>query len=167
MAASRSTHGSEPMDADKEGPLADMIRQLVFTQPYGVLCTHGEEQAYGSLVAFAFSDDLRTAVFSTPKATRKYRLLSENDRVALVVDDRPNHPGDMMSVEAITVTGRAVETDAGPDFDRYSRLLVERHPQLKSFVAADSCALFHVEITRFLHVTRFQEVRQWVPSDPA
>ncbi|MHC4127050.1 MAG: pyridoxamine 5'-phosphate oxidase family protein [Planctomycetota bacterium] len=149
------------------GPLVERIRRLVTTQPYAVLCTQGEDQAYGSLVAFAFSEDLRTAVFATPIATRKYRLLSEHDRVALVVDDRPECPNDMMRVEAITATGRAGEIKAGPLFDRCSGLLVARHPHLRSFVAADSCALFQITITRFFHVSRFQEVTQWVPGNPS
>ena len=52
-------------------PVRDRIRQLVTEEPYGVLCTHGEGLAYGSLVAFAFTEDLRYAVFATPLATRK------------------------------------------------------------------------------------------------
>jgi hypothetical protein len=31
-------------------------------------------------------------------------------------------------------------------------------------VKADTCALFRVDIVRFLHVVRFQEVSQWVPT---
>jgi hypothetical protein len=115
------------------------------------------------MVAFAFSDDLSTAVFATPVATRKYRLLSECDHVALVVDNRPDHPDDMMRVEALTATGRATEVERGPEFDEYSRLLVNRHPRFESFVNAPSCALFRIDIFRFFHVTRFQEVGQWVP----
>ena len=48
--------------------------------------------------------------------------------------------------------------------DVYLELLA-RHPQLRAFVAADSSALFQIEIIRFFHVVRFQEVQQWVPAD--
>lgn len=152
-------------DSGPAEPLAARIRRLVSSQPYGVLCTHGEGLAYGSLVAFAFTDDLRTAVFSTPVATRKYRLLSEHQQVALVVDDRPRHQNEMMQVEAVTVTGRAEEIPPGSLFEQHSRLLIQRHPQLKSFVAARSSALFQLKAVRFFHVSRFQEVNQWVPDD--
>jgi hypothetical protein len=165
--ALRRTPNDPDSGSTDTGPLVARIKRLVTTQPYAVLCTHGDDQAYGSLVAFAFSEDLRTAVFSTPIATRKYRLLSEHDRVALVVDDRPEWPNDMMRVEAITATGRAREITESPLLDRCSRLLVARHPHLRSFVAADSSALFQIEITRFLHVSRFQEVNQWVPDNPS
>jgi hypothetical protein len=156
--------GSDSRDAV---PLVERIRRLVTTQPYGVLCTQGENQPYGSLVAFAFSEDLRAAVFATPIATRKYRLLSEHKRVALVVDDRPDSPHDMMRVEAITATGRATEIKETPLLDECSGMLVARHPYLHGFVAADSSALFRIEISRFFHVSRFQEVNQWVPGNPS
>jgi nitroimidazol reductase NimA-like FMN-containing flavoprotein (pyridoxamine 5'-phosphate oxidase superfamily) len=139
------------------------IRHLVEEQPYGVLCLQSHTQPYGVLVAFAFSEDLRQAVFATPVATRKYRILSECGHVALVVDSRPDHPGDFMSVEAVTVTGRATLLERKPDIERWSRLLVTRHHYLESFVAAPSCALFRIDVVRFLHVARFQEVSQWRP----
>jgi hypothetical protein len=160
-------HRTVGSDSSDTKPLADRIRQLVTNQPYAVLCTHGDGLAYGSLVAFAFAADLRTAVFATPVATRKYRLLTEQQQVALVVDDRPRHQNDMMKVEAVTATGRAEEIPAGPLFESHSRLLCERHPQLKPFVAAESSALFQIRIARFFHVSRFQEVNQWVPGDPS
>ena len=147
-------------------PLVERIRGLVTTQPYGVLATHGDGHAYGSLVAFAFSENLRRAYFATPTATRKYRLLTEHDRIALVVDNRPDHADQMMEVEAVTVTGRAREIPQGPEREAGTEGLVARHPQLRSFLAADSCAVFEIEVFRYLHVCRFQEVRQWVPEQP-
>jgi hypothetical protein len=151
------------VSSDPGSQLAESIRRLVSEQLYGVLCTQGQGQPYGSLIAFAFSDDLSRAVFATPIATRKYHLLSECDRVSLVVDNRPHYPRDMMKVEALTATGRAMEVPRGPSFQELERLLIGRHPRLKSFVKASSCALFRIDISRFFHVGRFQEVGQWTP----
>jgi nitroimidazol reductase NimA-like FMN-containing flavoprotein (pyridoxamine 5'-phosphate oxidase superfamily) len=147
-----------------EPAVIESIHRLVEGEPFAVLCTQGGGQPYGSVVAFAFSQDLRSFVFATPVATRKYRLLSECDRVALVVDNRGRFPDDLMKVGAITVTGRAQQLEPGPEYERWSGLLTERHPYLKSFVDAPSTALFRVDVRRFLHVTRFQEVRQWIPA---
>ena len=143
---------------------AECIRALVEGEPFAVLCTQGEGQPYGSVVAFAFDHDLRSFVFATPKATRKFRLLSQCDRVALVVDNRGKYPADLMKVGAVTITGRAQQLDPGPKFDQSARLLTARHPYLKSFIESPSTALFRVSVVRFLHVTRFQEVRQWIPA---
>ena len=152
-----------PVSSDPGSQLSKRIQRLVSEQLYGVLCTQGQGQPYGSLIAFAFSDDLSRAVFATPIATRKYNLLSECDHVSLVVDNRPLHPNEMMKVEALTATGRAMEVPRGHNFEELERLLIDRHPQLGSFVKASSCALFRIDIVRFFHVGRFQEVGQWTP----
>jgi nitroimidazol reductase NimA-like FMN-containing flavoprotein (pyridoxamine 5'-phosphate oxidase superfamily) len=154
-----------PFLAPTEEPLVlDSIRALVHNEPFAVLCTQADGQPYGSLVAFAFSADLNSFVFATPVATRKYRLLSECDHVALLVDNRSSFRDDMMKVSAVTVTGRASQVAPGTDFEQWADLLTARHPYLKSFVQAPSTALFRVDVVRCLHVTRFQEVRQWIPA---
>lgn len=154
-----------PLAKESSDPtVAECIHGLVAEEPFAVLCTQGEGQPYGSVVAFAFDQDLRSFVFATPMATRKFRLLSQCDRVALVVDNRGKFPGDLMKVGAVTITGRARQLEPGPKFDEWARLLTARHPYLKSFVESPSTALFRVDTVRFLHVTRFQEVRQWIPA---
>jgi nitroimidazol reductase NimA-like FMN-containing flavoprotein (pyridoxamine 5'-phosphate oxidase superfamily) len=145
----------------------ERIRALAQGQPYGVLCVQGEGQPYGALVAFAFTPDLRHLVFATPRATRKFRLLSRSDRVALVVDNRPDKRGAFMEIEAVTLTGRARLVEGGEAWERWAALLLGRHPYLEAFVRAPTSALFRVETVRMLHVGRFQEVSQWVPEDPS
>jgi len=152
-----ANHGSD------EG-LDSVIRRLVVSQPYAVLCTQGQGQPYGSLVAFAMTPDLTSAVFATPRATRKFRLLSECDHVALLIDNRSEFPGQLMEVEAVTATGRATVVEQGEELERWAGLLTERHPYLSRFARAASCSLFRIQIVRYFHVTRFQEVRQWVPK---
>jgi hypothetical protein len=83
--------------------------------------------------------------------------------VALVIDSRSRSSADMMQIEAITATGRARQVSPGAQFEQEANLLVGRHPQLELFVRSPTTALFRVEIFRYFHVTRFQEVRQWTP----
>jgi len=84
--------------------------------------------------------------------------------VALVIDSRSGASAELMQVEAVTATGRAHVVPPGPDFERWAGLLIGRHPHLAAFVRAESSALVRVEVARYFHVCRFQEVRQWVPS---
>jgi uncharacterized protein YhbP (UPF0306 family) len=160
----RSEFDQPLANGSSDPAVAECIRALVSEEPFAVLCTQGEGQPYGSVVAFAFDRDLQTFVFATPMATRKYRLLSECDRVALVVDNRGRFPDDLMRVGAVTVTGRAQRLEPGPGSAPWSGMLTERHPYMRTFVESPSTALFRVDVVRFLHVTRFQEVRQWVPA---
>lgn len=146
-----------------EESLSFRIKKLVNTQPYAVLCTQGEQHPYGSLVAFAMKEDLGKAVFSTPVTTRKFQLLSQCDRVALLIDNRCQHPDNMMEVEAVTATGQAKRIDGGKDFEYWSRILAARHSYLDGFVQSPTVALFCIDIVRYFHVVRFQEVRQWIP----
>jgi heme iron utilization protein len=85
--------GEAAPDLGSGEDLDRIIRRLVDGQLYGVLCTQGQGQPYGSLVAYAMTPDLDSAVFATQKATRKYRLLSGCAHVALVVDNRSALPG--------------------------------------------------------------------------
>jgi uncharacterized protein YhbP (UPF0306 family) len=158
--------GEPGPDPGSSEDLERLIGRLIDGQLYAVLCTQGQGQPYGSLLAYAMTPDLKAAVFATQKATRKYRLLAECDRVALVIDNRSVLPGQLMDVEAVTATGRALEVPAGAEFDRWSRLLTDRHTYLHAFVHSASCGLFRMDVVRYFHVTRFQEVRQWVPTLP-
>lgn len=112
--------------------LRDRIRHLVSQQLFCILCTQGESQPYGSLIAFAFTDDLKHFFFTTPIATRKYKLLSECRQVALVIDSRCQHQDDMTQVDAVTITGKAMQIQAGADYQLGISLLKNRHPFLAS-----------------------------------
>jgi nitroimidazol reductase NimA-like FMN-containing flavoprotein (pyridoxamine 5'-phosphate oxidase superfamily) len=150
---------------DGENPLTleSRIRYLVEDQLYGVLCTQSDGQPYGSMVAFAFTEDLRHVVFGTPKATKKYEILTACRNVALVVNNMNRHPNDLMNVEALTAIGRASEIMPTGPATRWASMLLQRHPYLEAFFSSSSTALFKVEIARFFCVRSFQEVTEWAP----
>jgi len=143
--------------------LADQIFRLVNQQSFCILCTQGGSQPYGSLIAYAFSYDLKQPFFTTPVATRKYKLLSQCPQVALVIDSRCQHQDDLTQVDAVTITGKATEIGSGSDYERGIAMLKNRHPYLAGFLDSASTALFRIDVVRYFHVTRFQEVSQWIP----
>lgn len=142
---------------------AEQIRSLLSQQSFGVLCTQGQSQPYGSLIAYAFTDDLQQFFFTTPVTTRKYKLLSECPHVALVIDSRCQHRDDLTQVDAVTITGTASQIHSGANFNRGIALLKNRHPYLVNFLESASTALFRIDGVRYFHVTRFQEASQWIP----
>lgn len=143
--------------------LQGVIRSLIAEQPYAVLCTQGGGQPYGSLVAFAATHDLSAMVFATPVTTRKFRLLTECDKVALLIDNRSLRKSDITELAAVTATGRALLVERRPDTEPWMKLLSDRHAYMEAFLRAQTTALFRVEIVRYLHVVRFQEVSEWIP----
>jgi hypothetical protein len=150
-------------DSDSSLSVESRIRRLAKDQLYGVLCTQSDGQPYGSMVAFAFTEDLRHVVFGTPKASKKYEILTACRNVALVVNNMNRHPDDLMNVEAFTSTGIAHEITQLEVESGWAGLLATRHLNLKAFFSSSSTALFRVEITRFFFVRSFQEVTEWAP----
>ena len=141
----------------------ELIWRLVHEQPIGVLCTQGQGRSYGSVVAVAVQEDLRTFIFATSRQTTKYRLLSECRQVSLVIDSRASHPNDFLRIDAVTATGAAEEIPRDERFEFLSGLLIERHPYQRAMVKAPSAALFRIHVARYLYVARLQEGIEWLP----
>jgi hypothetical protein len=114
-------------------------------------------------VALAYDPGLSALAFSTPVATRKFRLLDESAHVALVIDSRSLHPQDMMQVEAVTVTGVADLLKDPEARRKWAQRIGERHAYLRTFLKSPSTAVFRIDVFRYFYVARFQEVTQWVP----
>lgn len=135
----------------------DDLLQLYRSQPLAILATHNRGQPYGSLVAFAATDDLACLLFSTTRSTRKYANLSADPRVAMVIDNRSNQPSDLRFARAVTATGRAEEAPKDASKDLLT-LYVNKHPHLEEFVSSPSTALVKIRIEVCYLVTRFQNV---------
>ena len=150
---------------DKEKPVRESIRELCESQSFAVLATQGKGQPYTSLIGFATSDDMKYVVFATPKQTRKYSLLEEDNRVSLMVDNRAQQPDSINFISALTITGKVRILDDAEEIEKWSGLLTEKHPYLSSFVRSSSTAVILVEVYRYYYVRRFQEVFEWIPNE--
>ncbi len=139
--------------------LKQMIADLFSAQKLAVLSSFGNEQPYASLVAFAATDDLKYIIFATTRATRKYANLSSESKVALLIDNRTNKERDFSHAVAATALGRAREVKA-PEKESFLEIYLEKHPHLKEFVSAPSCALLTVKAEKYYVVNRFQNVQE-------
>jgi nitroimidazol reductase NimA-like FMN-containing flavoprotein (pyridoxamine 5'-phosphate oxidase superfamily) len=142
----------------------DEIKHLVNSQSFAVLSTQGEGQPYASLISFAASNDLKYMIFATQTQTRKYGLLLKSDKIALMVDNRANSPPSINKISAVTVTGRSRILEDPTESEKWSKLLLEKHPYLKSFVKTPSTSLVLIKVYRYFYVRRFQEVSEWNPN---
>jgi nitroimidazol reductase NimA-like FMN-containing flavoprotein (pyridoxamine 5'-phosphate oxidase superfamily) len=137
--------------------LSRVLQDLLATQNFGVLCTQGSGQPYGSVVCFATSEDLSRIWFSTTRSTRKFTHIQGDDRVAFVVDNASNRPSDLFEAVAATGTGHAREL-RGAEREAASERYLAKHPHLREFADSPNCALVEVRVEVFHVVTRFQEV---------
>ena len=140
---------------DKE--VIERLRRLMHDQPLGVLAASGRADTHACLVAFAVTKDLREVVFATSRSTRKFDLLQENPRAALLVDDRSNEVRDFRDASAVTAHGLAAEVEAGR-LNELRKLYIGKHPYLEDFVRAPSCALMTIAVETYDLVGNFQEV---------
>ena len=149
------------MQKPAEAAVRDKVSRLLGSQSLGVLSTQGEQGPYSSLVAFTNSADLRHIYFATSRTTRKFANLARVPRIAMLIDSRANQSLDFHSAQAVTVIG-----DAAPlgrqAADRLRADYIDRHPYLKDFVNASSCALVEIQAARYILVERFQNVVEYV-----
>jgi nitroimidazol reductase NimA-like FMN-containing flavoprotein (pyridoxamine 5'-phosphate oxidase superfamily) len=142
--------------------LEKVLRDLFQKQKLAVLGTQSSSGPWGSLVAFAHTDDLRTVVFVTGRSTRKYSNLMADPHVALVMDNRSNELEDFEEAVAVTAVGLASEpTEA--DREPLLTMYLSKHPHLRDFAKSPSSALFRVDVEKFCIVYRFQNVVEMVP----
>jgi nitroimidazol reductase NimA-like FMN-containing flavoprotein (pyridoxamine 5'-phosphate oxidase superfamily) len=123
------------------------------------VATHAGGQPHQSLVAIAATDDLRHLVFCTTRASRKYRNLSCNDRVAVLVDNRSGAETDFSRAVAVTGYGRARGV-ADTERAELRRLFLRRHLYLEDFTHSPSTELIKVRMARYSIVRRFQNVTE-------
>lgn len=139
-----------------------MLQELFAAQRSAVLATTENGQSYLSLMAFATTSDLQYLLVATYRATRKYRNIEADPRVAMLVDNRSNQPSDIEQSMAVTALGRAKEVGV-TEKNRFLRIYLAKHPHLEKFVSSPECALIKVKVERYFMVSNFQEIREVVP----
>ncbi len=141
--------------------LRQTLKDMLAAQRFCVLATQGQGQPYGSLVAFAVTDDLKQLVFATSRDTRKFSNLRSDPRVALVIDSRSNSDTDLKDAVAVTALGLAQET-AGVERERLASVYLAKHPGLAEFIHSADTAVCAVEVEDYI-VAGFREVTRLRP----
>jgi heme iron utilization protein len=136
-----------------------LLKDLLASQKLAVLSTQNHGQPYSNLIALAATDDMRYLLFATTRATRKYANLMADPRVAVLVDNRKNDASDFAEASTFTALGKAWEVQ-GVERQGLLDLYLEKHPDLREFVTAPTCALLRIAVEKYIVVTRFQEVRE-------
>jgi len=137
--------------------LQALLTKLFASQNLAIIATTQDQQPYNNLVAFAATDDLKHLVFATPRATRKFAILSKNPKVAMTIDNRQNTTKDFSEAVAVMAIGKAEEV-TGPEKVALLATYVAKHPGLTTFVTSPSCALIRIDVAKYDIVRQFQNV---------
>ena len=143
--------------------LRQNITQLLAGQRLAVLATSEHGRPYASLIAFHSSPDLRFIYFATSRATRKYRNLVTEPRVALLIDSRSNQEADFHRAAAVTILGKSIELD-GKEKSANAEPFLTKHPHLREFIESPTTAFFAARPENYVYVSRFQEVFEFRPE---
>lgn len=128
---------------------------------FAVLATSDNGRPYTSLIAFALLPDRRTLIFATPKATSKYRNITNQPAVSILLDNRSQRADDLHSAQAVTLLGTAKEVRTTAQMAHYRVAFVDKHPELAAFIDEPDTALIAVTIRQAIYVARFQDVSRW------
>lgn len=149
-----------------EQEVQEKIHALLNSQRLAVLSTQRDGQPYSSLMAFAFTDNLKNIVIATGRSTRKHQNIVQECRVSLLVDNRSNSDDDFSAATALTVLGKVQHLEEA-ERPLYEKLYLSRHPSLEDFLASPSTALLRVSVSHYLLVSRFQSVMEYHMEDQA
>jgi len=141
----------------------EKLKRVVQENRTAVLCVQEAGKPFGYLIAAAFSENLKFVVFGTPKESRKFRLLVADGKVALVVDSRSQRGEKIAEVEALTTIGVARLANSESDRKLCQNLLKNNHPDLGDFIESPLTEFFQVDIDRYIYVSNFQDVVEWIP----
>jgi len=134
--------------------LRQKIADLLSKEKLAVLASWDGKQPYNTLVAYIFTEDLKSILFATRKDTIKYQNMTKYPYVSLLIDNRTNDKKDFQDAVALTVSAKAkpIEKQA------YLNLYLHRFPDLRKFLEDPQTAIILLEIQQYIYVQRFQEV---------
>jgi len=131
--------------------MIDRIKDLIKARDICVLATVSEETPHCSLMAYATDDACREIYMVSHGQTTKFRNMTENPAVSLLIDTREEHTGPRRpEAQAITLDGIYEKIEDGKKEDLVRSKLLERHPHLNSFMADPGTEILCIRIRSFL-----------------
>lgn len=127
--------------------MLEKMKYLVGTKDVCVLATVSEGLPHCSLMSYATDEDCREIYMVTHKKTKKYRNLTGNPEVSLLIDTREEDRGNHRHLaKALTVNGRFEAISDPEKRDLVKARLLERHPHLNALVDDPDVEFFSVRI---------------------
>jgi nitroimidazol reductase NimA-like FMN-containing flavoprotein (pyridoxamine 5'-phosphate oxidase superfamily) len=119
------------------------------------LATIAGNKPYCSLMAYAANEDGTEIYMATHRSTQKFRNLSENPAVSLMIDTREE--ATRSQARALTVEGTCTRIEDEDTQQRVRTRLLSFHPHLKDFLAHRDNEILCVRIRSFLLLKGLQE----------
>lgn len=131
--------------------MIEKMKALVKRKDICVLATVSENNPHCSLMAYVTDNDCRGIYMVTNRQSTKFRNLSANPSVSLLIDTREEHTGmQRPDAQALTVSGVYQEIQDENKKTRIRSKLLEKHPHIKNLMDMPDAEIFCVKVTSFL-----------------
>jgi len=141
----------------------EYIEDVLKLNKFAVLATDNGGQPHVSLVAITLFGNFRQLIFATYRNTLKYRNLSHNNKVALLIENRDSDMKGLHGSTVLTIIGHTEEISIEDNEVAYQAHL-QRHPEMKSFMLSSDCALILVIAQSYQVVYGIDDIR-WITTD--
>jgi nitroimidazol reductase NimA-like FMN-containing flavoprotein (pyridoxamine 5'-phosphate oxidase superfamily) len=131
--------------------MLDKMTALLKAKDICVLATVSDNRPHCSLMVYATDEQCHEIYMVTHRQTKKFRNLTENPVVSLLIDTREEDLGLRRSnAKALTVNGVFKKMNEPHERELILARLVQRHPHLKNFAEDPDAELIRIKIESFL-----------------
>ncbi|MGM0453009.1 MAG: pyridoxamine 5'-phosphate oxidase family protein [Thermodesulfobacteriota bacterium] len=128
--------------------MRNRMESLVRQQRFGVLATTAGDRPHCSLMAYVPDAACSQIYMVTRAKSKKFRNLTQNPNVSLLVDTRGDNSGE--NVQALTIEGVCAAIGDESKARAAAEKLLATHPQIGEFLADADSQLLCMRIDSFL-----------------
>lgn len=141
----------------------EYIWDILNLNKFAILASEYGGQPHASLIAITPFGNFRQLIFATYRNTRKYRNLSKNNKVALLIENGGgNIKGPQESI-VLTIVGHTEEISLA-EYEAAYQTHFKRHPEMESFMLSPDCALLFVIAQSYQVVNGIDDIR-WITAE--
>ena len=148
---------------NKQNTIKEYIEAVLRTSSFAVLATEGNGQPHTSLIAITPFGNFRQIIFATYRNTLKYRNLSHNNKVAVLIEGGYFNLKGLKESIVLTIIGHTEEISIAGNEALYQAHL-KQHPEMESFMLSSDCALIRVIAQSYQVVYGIDDLR-WITAD--
>jgi heme iron utilization protein len=139
------------------------IEAVLKTSGFAVLATEGNGQPHASLIAITPFENFRQIIFATYRNTLKYRNLSDNNKVAVLIEGEYFNKKGLKESVVLTIIGHTEDIRIAGNEAAYKAHL-KRHPKMDSFMRSPDCALIRIIAQSYQVVFGIDDIK-WITAD--
>ena len=143
--------------------MKEYIEGVLKTCRFAVLATEGDGQPHTSLIAITPFGSLRQLIFATYRNTIKYRNLTHNSKVAVLIEGEYVNMKGLKESVVLTIIGHTEEISIAENKEALHTHL-KRHPEMESFMLSSDCVLILVIPQSYQVVLGIDDIR-WLTTD--